>query len=48
MPEPYATPRAVDYRTVDLASNLVTHFIEPALSGDAEGKTWSPGSLAWV
>jgi hypothetical protein len=40
-------PYCADYRTVELASNLVTRLIDPALSGDADGKTWSHQSLAW-
>lgn len=40
-------PYCADYRTVELASDLVTRLIDPALSGDADGKTWSHESLAW-
>jgi len=43
-----SVPYCADHRTVDLATNLVTHFIDPALCGDADRMTWSPGSLTWV
>ncbi len=41
-------PYCADYRTVDLAAELVTRLIDPALSRDAEGKTWSHESLSWT
>jgi hypothetical protein len=37
-----------DYRTIELATALVTRMIDPALSGDADGKTWSHEALAWL
>ncbi len=41
-------PYCADYRTVDLAAELVTRLIDPALSRDADGKTWSHESLSWT
>lgn len=41
-------PHCADYRTVDVAAALVTRLINPALSGDADGKTWSHESLDWT
>lgn len=41
-------PHCADYRTVDLAAALATRLINPALSGDADGKTWSHESLDWT
>ncbi|KQY58962.1 hypothetical protein ASD11_04910 [Aeromicrobium sp. Root495] len=41
-------PYCADYRTVDLAAELVTRLIDPALSRDAAGKTWSHESLSWT
>jgi len=40
-------PYCADYRTVDLASVLAIRFIDPALTGTADGKTWSHATLAW-
>jgi hypothetical protein len=40
-------PHCADYRTVDLASDLTRRLIDPALSGDADGKTWSHETLSW-
>ena len=40
-------PYCVDYRTVELAGELMRAFIDPVLRGDASGRTWSPESLAW-
>ncbi len=40
-------PYCADYRTVDLARNLVTRLIDTTLSGDADGKTWAHGTQAW-
>ena len=40
-------PYCADYGTVDLARELVTRFIDPALDGSAGGKTWSRGHLDW-
>jgi len=41
-------PHCADYRTVDLAADLATRLIDPALSGDAGGKTWSHETLSWA
>lgn len=41
-------PYCADYRSVDLAAELVTRLIDPALSRDADGKTWSHESLIWT
>ncbi len=43
-----SVPYCADYRTVELASDLVTRLIDPALAGDADGKTWSHETLAWI
>lgn len=43
-----AVPYCAGYRTVDAASDLTSRLIDPALSGIAEGKMWSPVSRAWV
>lgn len=40
-------PHCVDYRTVELASGLAARLIDPALSGEAEGKTWRAAELRW-
>ncbi|MDF0512491.1 nucleotidyl transferase AbiEii/AbiGii toxin family protein [Agromyces sp. H3Y2-19a] len=40
-------PYCADYRTVDLARDLMRVFIDPVLLGEASGRTWSPKSLAW-
>lgn len=40
-------PHCAHYRTVDLAADLATRLIDPALSGDADGKTWSHEALSW-
>jgi hypothetical protein len=37
-----------EYRTVNLASDLATSLIDPALSGDADSKTWSHETLGWI
>lgn len=42
-----SVPYCADYRTVELASDLVTRLIDPALSGEADGKTWFHESLGW-
>ena len=42
-----SVPYCADYRTIALATALVTRMIDPALSGDADGKTWSHEALAW-
>jgi hypothetical protein len=41
-------PACADFRTVDLASELMQAFIDPVLRGEASGLTWSPDSLAWT
>lgn len=41
-------PYCADYRMVDLAAELVARLIEPVLSRDADGKTWSHESLSWT
>lgn len=41
-------PHCADYRTVDLASDLTKRLIDPALSGDADGKAWSHETLSWA
>lgn len=41
-------PYCAEYRTVDLAAELITRLIDPALSRDADGKTWSHESLSWT
>lgn len=41
-------PYCADYCTVDLAAELVTRLIDPALSRDADRKTWSHESLSWI
>lgn len=40
-------PACTDYRTVDLAAALISSFIDPALRGEVNGKTWSHEALAW-
>ena len=40
-------PHCADYRTVDRASDLAKRLIDPALSGDADGKKWSHETLSW-
>jgi hypothetical protein len=42
-----SVPYCADYRTVELATELVTRLVDPALTGDAEGKTWDPAQLSW-
>jgi hypothetical protein len=41
-------PHCADYRSVGLAADLAKRLIDPALSGYADGKTWSPASLSWA
>jgi hypothetical protein len=41
-------PYCADYATVDLARDLVTRFIDPALEGSADGRTWSHETLTWI
>lgn len=40
-------PYCADYRTVDLAVELMRAFIDMVLHDEVPGKTWSPDSLAW-
>lgn len=40
-------PYCADYRTVDLAAELMRAFIDTVLRGEVPDKTWSPDSLAW-
>lgn len=40
-------PYCADYRTVDFAATLASQLIDPALSGESRGKTWSATQLAW-
>lgn len=40
-------PHCSDYRTVELASELVRTFINPVLRDEVTSKTWSPESTAW-
>lgn len=40
-------PYCSDYATVELAAGLVMRFIEPALDGNVDGKTWSHEHLDW-
>ncbi len=42
-----SVPYCADYRTVDLARELVTRLIDPALTGQAERKTWLHDALSW-
>lgn len=42
-----SVPYCADYRTAELASELATHLIDPALSGAADGKTWDSAHLGW-
>lgn len=41
-------PHCTDHRTVDRASTLVARLIDPALSGIADGRTWSYSALDWT
>ena len=40
-------PYCADYRSADLAGELMRAFIDPVLRGEVPGKTWPPDSLAW-
>lgn len=40
-------PYCTDYRTVDLARELMRTFIDPVLGGRVMSKTWSPKSTEW-
>lgn len=41
-------PYCADYLTVDLARDLVTRFINPALTGEANGTAWSTKMRSWI
>jgi hypothetical protein len=41
-------PYCADFRTVDLARELVARFIDPALAGTAAGRAWDPHDRAWL
>lgn len=40
-------PHCANYRTVELAAQLASQLIDPALSGEANGMTWSADKLRW-
>lgn len=40
-------PYCAGHRTLELALDLVTRFIDPALTRAADGKLWSPTILSW-
>ncbi|WP_129657005.1 hypothetical protein [Rothia halotolerans] len=40
-------PHCDGYSTVELASRLAARLIDPALTGEASDKTWSPETLSW-
>ena len=40
-------PYCADYRTVELAAELMRTFIDPVLRGETSGLVWSPASLTW-
>jgi hypothetical protein len=42
-----SVPYCSEYSTVDVARELVTSFIDPALDDSASGKTWSHETLSW-
>lgn len=41
-------PYCADFRTVDLARDLMHVFIDPVLRGETSHLTWSPESRAWT
>lgn len=41
-------PYCGEYRTVELAAELVSRLIDPALSGEVSGKAWSADELRWL
>lgn len=45
--EAKVVPYCAEYRTVDLASELMQAFIDPVLRGETSGLVWSPESLTW-
>lgn len=40
-------PACADFRTMNLATELMRDFVDPVLRGDASGLVWSPESLTW-
>jgi len=40
-------PYCANYSAVDSAAALVARLIDPALSGDADGRVWDHSELAW-
>lgn len=40
-------PYCVNFANVDSAAVLVARLIDPALSGDADGRVWDHSELAW-
>ncbi|SFJ13151.1 Nucleotidyl transferase AbiEii toxin, Type IV TA system [Nocardioides psychrotolerans] len=42
-----SVPYCADYRTVDLARELVTRLIDPALTGEGEDRTWRHDTRSW-
>ena len=40
-------PHCVDYRTADLAAELMRTFIDFVLQDEVRGRIWSPDSLTW-
>ena len=41
-------PHCADYRTVALAAELASRLIDPALVGEARGKSWSASQADWL
>ena len=41
-------PLIADFPTVEAAQELITRFVDPALSAAAESLTWDPTALTWV
>lgn len=41
-------PHCAGYRTVDLAGELITRLIDPALSDNVDGRMWDCEARAWV
>lgn len=41
-------PACESYRTVGAAQSLMTSFVDPVLTGDAAGNTWSHDALTWT
>ncbi len=42
-----SVPYCADYRTVESAAGLASRLIDPALTDEAKGKTWSRDLLRW-